>query len=127
MNTDNFLYKELTEKMLNAVFKVHNTLGCGFLEKVYENALVCELNKRQIKYEQQKTLKVYYEDIIVGEYIADIVIEEKVILEIKASKGLDSIFEAQLLNYLKATKLKIGYLINFGKAKVEYKRMILSV
>ncbi len=92
MGTDNFLYKELTERILNAVFSVHNTLGHGFLEKVYENALVYELHIRQIKYEEQQILKVYYRDIVVGDYVADIVVEDKVILEIKAVKELDIIF-----------------------------------
>jgi len=84
------------------------------------------LKKQKIKCEEQKPIKIYYENIVVGEYTAGIVVENKIILELKATKKLGSIFEAQLLNYLKATKLSIGYLINFGNSKVEYKKYILS-
>lgn len=127
MHTDDFLYKELTERLLGIAFKIHNKLGFGFLEKIYENALTYEFKKEGISFEKQKTLQVWYEDIIIGDYVADVVVEDKIILEIKAVKELNSTFEAQLLNYLKATGLKIGYLLNFGKSRVEYKRIILSV
>ncbi len=127
MNADNFLYKETTDRLLACAFKVHNTLGAGFLEKVYENALVHALCKEGIGCAQQKALQVWYDAVVVGEYVADLVIDNKIIIELKAVKELNSIFEAQLLNYLKATGLKIGYLLNFGNPKLEFKRMILSV
>jgi len=126
MNADNFLYKELTDRLLASAFKVHNTLGAGFLEKVYENALVHELTKEGILCEQQKALRVLYDTIVAGEYVADVVIEGKIILELKAVRDLNNVFDAQLLNYLKTTRLKVGYIINFGNPKLEFKRMVLS-
>jgi GxxExxY protein len=127
MNADNFLYKELTDRLLASAFKIHNALGAGFLEKVYENALVHELAKDGIVCEQQKALKVLYDGIVVGDYVADLVVDDKIIVELKAVKDLNSVFEAQLLNYLKATRLKVGYILNFGNPRFEFKRMVLSV
>lgn len=125
MNAE-FLYKELSDKLLACTFRVHNILGSGFLEKVYENALACELSKQSIKYEQQKALKVMYDAVVVGEYVADLIIDGKIIIELKAVKEINSIAQAQLLNYLKATGLKVGYIINFGNPRLDFKRMILS-
>lgn len=126
MNADKFLYKELSDRLLSAAFKVHNALGSGFLEKVYENSLVHELTKEGILCEQQKALKVLYDSVVVGEYVADVVIEDAIIVELKAVRDLNSVFEAQLLNYLKATRLKVGYILNFGNPRFEFKRMVLS-
>lgn len=108
------LYKELSGKIISAAYKVYNTLGSGFLEKVYENALIHELNKQGIKAESQLPVSVYYEDKIVGEYFADILVENKIIVELKAVTELTKAHEVQLINYLKATDKKLGLLINFG-------------
>ena len=114
MNKEFYKHKELTEAIINIFYKVYNTLGYGFLEKVYENAMMIELLKRNIPAISQSPIKVFYEDEIVGEYFADILVDEKVIVEIKASKTLIHDNEAQLLNYLKATDKEVGLLLNFG-------------
>jgi GxxExxY protein len=116
---------KITEKIIGSAYTVSNSLGCGFLEKVYENALAHELGKSSFKVLQQHPIKVYYDNVIVGEYIADLFIEDCVIVEIKALKGLEQTHISQCLNYLKATNIKIGLLINFGKPKVEIKRVAL--
>jgi len=114
------LEEELTEKILGAAFKVQNTLGCGFLEKVYENAMVVELSRAGISVEQQKPMQVRYQGAIVGEYQADLVVDSRVMVELKAVSKLDSIHEAQLLNYLKATRVLVWLLFNFGCPKLQY-------
>ncbi len=116
MNADyqDFKHKELTEKIIKVFYRVYNKLGYGFLEKVYENAMKIELRKEGISAVSQSPIKVFYEDEVIGEYIADIVVENKVIVEIKASKILVENMEAQLLNYLKATDTEVGLLLNFG-------------
>lgn len=123
--TEKLLEADLTERILEAAFKVSNTLGCGFLEKVYENALVVELSRMGISLEQQKTLKVDYDGAVVGDYFADLVANRRVIVEFKASNQLDPVHEAQLLNYLKATGIRVGLLLNFGRPKLQYRRMVL--
>ena len=110
-----YLYEELTEQIISAFYEVYNKLGYGFLEKVYENALIKELILRGLTCEKQKPIKVYYNDEVVGEYFADIVVENKVILELKASESLCKEHTYQLINYLKATNIEIGLLLNFGK------------
>ena len=110
-----YLYEELTEQIIAAFYEVYNKLGYGFLEKVYENALIKELILRGLTCEKQKPIKVYYNDEVVGEYFADIVVENKVILELKASESLCKEHTYQLINYLKATNIEIGLLLNFGK------------
>lgn len=112
---EEYLHKELTSKIIQAFYKVYNTLGYGFLEKVYENAMRVELNKMGISVEQQKNIKVYYESEMVGDYFADLLIEELVIVELKAAENICEEHEAQLLNYLKATDIEVGLLLNFGK------------
>ena len=119
------IYKELSYKIMNAVFTVHNTLGNGFLEKVYENAIMIELSNKKIKCVQQCPVEVFYKEKLVGDYVADILVENKIILEIKTVKELTDIHEAQLMNYLKATKLKLGILLNFANTKVEYQRIAM--
>ena len=114
----------LTEKILGAAFKVQNTLGCGFLEKVYENALVVELSRQEVGLQQQKPLQIKYEGAIVGEYLADLVVEDRVIVECKAVGQLDPVHEAQLMNYLKATSIHVGLLLNFGRPKLQYRRFV---
>jgi GxxExxY protein len=118
MNADerryDFKYKELTEKLIQVFYKVYNTLGYGFLEKVYENDFLVELKRQGINAIAQAPIKVLYEGHVVGEYFADILVDDKVIMEIKAVKKLVLEYEAQLLNYLKATDIEVGLLLNFG-------------
>ena len=109
-----FKHRELTDKIIKIFYKVYNILGYGFLEKVYENAMVIELNKDDIQVIPQSPINVIYDDEIIGEYFADILVDNKVIVEIKATKTLVPEHEAQLLNYLKATDIEIGLLLNFG-------------
>jgi len=116
---------DLTYKINGAVYEVNKELGSGFLEKVYEKALLLELSDRGIKAESQVPIKVEYKGKEVGDYYADIIVEKKVILEIKAVEALKKIHEAQLLNYLKATGYKIGLLINFTHPKAVIKRFVL--
>ena len=119
-------YKELTNKIIEAAYKVHNTLGFGFLEKVYHNAMVIELAKRGIKADSEKPIKVFYEGRIVGDYVSDLVVDDKVILELKAVKELNDIHEVQLVNYLKATGIEVGLLINFGPS-VKIRRKVFDL
>ncbi len=114
----------LTEAIIGAAYDVANALGTGFLEKVYENALCHELRKRGFKVEQQKGIEVVYDGAVVGEYVADLVVDQSVILELKAVRQLDSIHQAQCMNYLKATGLSVALLMNFGNPKVEVKRVV---
>ncbi|MDL2212470.1 GxxExxY protein [Bacteroides sp. OttesenSCG-928-J23] len=118
-------HEELTEEIIGAFFKVYNALGHGFLEQVYQNALYKELNWLGLKCEAQKEIKVYYRGELVGRYVADMVIEGLVILELKAVKCLLPEHEAQLINYLKATDIEVGLLMNFGE-KPEFERRIFS-
>ena len=115
---------DLSNQVIGAAFEISNVLGAGFLEKVYENALNIELNNREIKAQQQAPLKVYYKGELVGDYFADILVENKLIIEIKTVKEFDSIHLAQCINYLKITGLKLCLLINFSKPKVEIKRIV---
>ena len=118
-----FLYKELTGQILKACFNVHNNLGCGFFEKVYQEALSIELSEMGIPFEREKHLPItYHGEVLDCDYIADMVVDGKVILELKAVTELRSVFEAQLINYMKATHIQVGYLINFGQERLYYKR-----
>ena len=121
MNKEFYKHKGLTEAIINIFYKVYNTLGYGFLEKVYENAMMIEFVRTNIPAVSQSPIQVLYEDKVVGEYFADILVDEKVIVEIKAVKNLNPEHEAQLLNYLKATDIEVGLLLNFGP-KPEIKR-----
>jgi len=118
---------DITYAINGAVFEVNKVLGPGFLEKVYENALLIELKKRGITAESQVPIKVFYKENVVGEYIADILVESKVIVELKTVETIDKIHEAQLLNYLKATGIQVGILVNFKHPKAEIKRMVLNL
>ncbi len=118
---------DITYAINGAVFEVNSVLGAGFLEKVYENALLIELQRRGLKAESQVPLKVSYKGEVVGEYYADIVVEGQVILELKAVEQLQKIYEAQLLNYLKATGFKVGLLVNFKHPKADVKRLVLDL
>jgi len=119
-------FRELTYKINGAVFEVHRTLGEGFLEKVYENALLIELRNQGIKADCQVPIKVQYKGAIVGDYLADIVIEDTVILELKTVDELTAVHQAQLLNYLKATNMPLGILINFKGKKAMIRRLALD-
>ena len=119
------LHKDLSYEVMAAVYEVHNVLGSGFLEKVYENALLEELTLRGIGAVSQEELSVSYKGKQVGQYFTDIVGEDQVLLELKSIETLNRAHEAQILNYLKATGLRLGILINFGKDRVEYKRFVL--
>ena len=121
----NLLHKDTTDIILKSFYKVYNNLGYGFLEKVYENALLYELRNQGLDCEKQKPIKVYYEQIQVGEYYADIIVNECIILELKASESIAEEHEFQLINYLKATEIEIGLLLNFGK-NPEFKRKIFT-
>ena len=116
MNADyrDFKYKELTEEIIKIFYRVYNKLGYGFLEKIYEKAMIIECKKDNISAVPQYPIKVSYENEIIGEYYADIVVNNEVIIEIKAVRQLAKEHEAQLLNYLKATDIEVGLLLNFG-------------
>ncbi len=114
----------LTEKILEAAFAVHNALGAGFLEKVYANALALELRCQGLSCKQEVPLKVRYKDAVVGDYLADLVVERRVLLELKACAALDPIHEAQIMNYLRASSLQVGLLMNFGRPKLQYRRFV---
>jgi GxxExxY protein len=117
------LHENITGRVIKAFFKVNNTLGYGFLEKVYENAMLIELKKNDCKVEQQKNIKVFYGNEEVGDYFADLLIDDLVIVELKAAENICNEHEAQLINYLRATKIEVGLLLNFGQ-KPEFKRKI---
>ncbi|GAB4167632.1 MAG: GxxExxY protein [Geothermobacteraceae bacterium] len=121
------MYKEteLTQKIIGCAYNVHNTLGAGFLEKVYENALRVEMESIGLRVAQQLPMQVRYKGTVVGEYLADLVVEDKVILELKALEKLSAIHEVQLKNYLCACGLELGLLLNFGQ-KVEIRRKFVS-
>lgn len=126
MNTNKtIVHKDLSYEVMAAVFEVHNYLGPGFLEKVYENALLLELQLRGCFATAQSELSVYYKKQKVGVYVADLVVNDEIILELKTVERLSKIHEAQILNYLKCTNLRLGILINFGHERIEYKRFAL--
>ncbi|MEW5845879.1 MAG: GxxExxY protein [Bacteroidota bacterium] len=120
-----YLHQELTSKIIECFYQVYNTLGYGFLEKVYENALKIELEKSGLIVERQKPIKVYYGSEVVGEYFADLLVNDQVIIELKAAETICEEHEYQLLNYLKATSIEVGLLLNFGK-KPEIRRKIFT-
>lgn len=122
MNTDEEKLSNLTERVIGAAFAVSNGLGAGFLEKVYENALVHELRKSGLKVSQQHPITVFYDGQIVGEFVCDLLVEDVLLVELKAVKSLDDIHFAQCINYLKATKAILCLLINFGTPRIEVKR-----
>lgn len=121
MNTDDRQYDAITEKIIGCAYKVGSQLGMGFMEKVYENALAHELRKAGLHVDQQIPIKVWYDGIVVGEYVAELLVEGKILIELKAIKSLDTIHAAQCVNYLAATRLPLCLLINFSR-RVEIKR-----
>ena len=123
--SDNYLHSDLTSEIINAYYKVFNTLGYGFLQKVYENALLIELRARGLFCARQVPIDLFYEKEKVGFYFADLIVNDCVIIEVKAADSLCEEHEAQLTNYLKATNIEVGLLLNFGK-KPEFKRKVFS-
>ena len=119
------LHEEITSQIIKTFYKVNNTLGFGFIEKVYENAMLLELTKMRLKVERQKNILVHYENVEVGNYFADLLVNDVVIVELKAAESLCEEHEAQLINYLRATNIEIGLLLNFGK-KAEFRRKIFT-
>jgi GxxExxY protein len=127
MNADERRYAQIdqiTEKVIGAAYRISNALGCGFLEKVYENALAYELRTGGLIVEQQRAIDVYYDGNIVGLYISDLFVEDVLPVELKAAKALDEIHFAQALNFLRASNRRVALLINFGTPKVEVKRIV---
>lgn len=118
-------HEELTKEVIRIFYKVYNTLGYGFLEKVYENALRIEFGKAGLDFDCQAPVQVFYEGEIVGDYVADFIVEKKVVVEVKANVGLSVSDESQLLNYLRCTGLEVGLLVNFGK-EAEFKRKVFE-
>ena len=114
----------VTAKIIGAAQRVSSALGIGFLEKVYENALAIELRKGGVLVKQQPLLKVFYEGEIVGEYAADLIVENEVVVELKAVRALDNVHQAQCMNYLRATKLRVCLLLNFGTSRLQVKRIV---
>jgi len=125
MNEKTLELNKLSELIIAAAFKVSNTLGCGFLEKVYENALMHELHKQGLYVAQQYPLQVHYDGVVVGSYSADLVVNSAIIVELKALRSLDPTHTAQCLNYLKASQLHLALLLNFGRPKLEIRRVML--
>jgi GxxExxY protein len=122
---DEIIYKDLSYKITGLALEVHNELGCGFLEKVYENAMMMLLESERIPARQQASINVYFQERVVGEYFADILVDNKIILELKAVDSITNIHAAQVLNYLRATGIKLGIILNFGNPKFTFKRLVL--
>jgi GxxExxY protein len=127
MNADERRLNQITEKVIECAYRVSNKLGCGFLERVYENAMFVDLTLEGLKAEQQRGVQIFYRDALVGEYVAELIVEGVLLLELKAVKALDEVHVAQCLNYLKATGLKVAILINFAKPKIEIRRVVLDL
>ncbi len=134
MNTDetqmgseakDYSLEPVTRELIGAAFEVHNVLGYGFLERVYQRAMQVELTLRKVKVELEPKLQVHFKGAIIGDYAADLLVEDRIVVELKADPEYQPAHEAQLLNELKATQVRLGYLINFGRTKVEYKRMVM--
>jgi GxxExxY protein len=123
METD-FPHSDVTGKIIGAAFEVHDVLGYGFLENVYKLALQVELQRLGLKAEVESPIKVVYKNAIVGDFRADVLVNDVIIVELKTAKNYNAEDEPQLLNELKATGIKVGLLINFGRTKVEFKRMV---
>ena len=121
----NMLHEQVTDKILKAFYAVNNNLGFGFLERVYENAMIIELQQLNCKVIKQKNLKVIYKDTVIGEYFADLIVDDCVIVELKSIERISREHEAQLINYLKSTRIEVGLLLNFGK-RPEFKRKVFA-
>lgn len=125
MINENFKYSEITDLIIKSFYNVYNKLGYGFLEKVYENGMIIELKRFGLNVEKQKPIKVFYDEYEIGEYFADLIVNDCVIIELKACEYLLPEHEAQLVNYLKATDIEVGMLLNFGK-EPKFKRRVLT-
>jgi len=121
---EKLLHRDVTEKIIGAAFEVHRELGYGFLERVYQRALQVEIIRRGSAAEIERRVHVHYKQVVIGDYDADLVVDDCVLVELKVNPQYDRRDEAQLLNILKATGIKVGLLINFGRLKVEYKRLV---
>ncbi|HSH93536.1 MAG TPA: GxxExxY protein [Roseimicrobium sp.] len=119
-----FSLEPVTKELIGAAFEVHNVLGFGFLKRVYQRAMQVELESRGVRVELEPRIKVQFKGIVVGDYAADLLVEGKIIVELKTDAAYSTVHEAQLLNELRGTGVKVGYLINFGRERVEYKRMV---
>ncbi len=133
MNTDetqiltdakDYSLQSVTRQIIGAAFEVHNILGYGFLERVYQRAVQVELEARGVEVELEPQIKVQYKEVVVGDYAADLLVESKIIVELKTDAAYQALHEAQILNELRGTGIRLGFLINFGREKVEYKRMV---
>ena len=124
MGTDERRLDKVTEEVIGAAFAVSNGLGIGFLEKVYENALEHELSKRGLEVKQQRGIEVRYDEVVVGHYVADLLVEDEVLVELKVAAQIDGAHIAQCINYLKATGYRLCLLLNFGTARLGVKRVI---
>ena len=120
------LYEELSYLVLGGLFRVHSKVGPGLLESAYEASCVIEMRNRGLKVEQQVVFPLYYDGEMAGAYIADMIVEDKIVLELKSVQALNNTMKAQLLNYLRLSKLKLGFLVNFRNKSLEWKRMILT-
>ena len=119
-----FIYKELSYRILQFAFSVHNLLGPGLLESAYEGAFCVELTRASIPFDQQKVYPLYYKGEYIGAYIADLVVDDKIIIELKSVSQLTPVMEAQIINYLKLSKLQVGYLMNFNSISLSWKRFV---
>lgn len=124
LSDNKILYKDLSYRIIKACFEVHRTLGPGYPEKIYEEAMALELKVNGVDLERQKLIEVFYKGVKVGEYRLDFIVEKKIVLEFKAVSELNAIFEAQVLSYLKATGMKLGLLINFGGKRLTFRRIV---
>lgn len=126
VNDEKILYKDLSYKIMNSAFEVQNILGSGLTENIYEEALCHEFDLEWIKYKRQVPVDIFYKNKQIGRYVIDLIVENQIVLELKSVSALHESHDAQIISYIKATKLKLGILINFGQAKVEYKRILNS-
>jgi len=126
MQTDKLLHRELTYKIIGILFKVHTNLGCGFTEKIYQRAIELELKREGLSYEIEKEIDIKYNGKVIGKHRLDLVVEDKVIIELKAVERLPKIFREQLISQLKASPYEVGLLVNFGTPKMEYLRIVKS-
>jgi GxxExxY protein len=125
MSERDLIHSELTRTVIGAAMEVHSNLGPGFLESVYEEAMAIEFNLQKVPHERQKAISVIYKGEKAKDFFCDFLVGEKVLVELKALKAVTSVEEAQILNYLKATGLQVGLLINFGEQSLKYKRLVL--
>lgn len=126
MQTDKLLHKELTYKIIGILYKVHKNLGCGFIEKIYQRAIEIELEKEDIPFETEREFEVDYNGHKIGRFRADLVIDNKVIVELKAVERLPKVFREQLISQLKASPYEVGLLVNFGTPRLQYMRLVRS-